>query len=498
MAATCGAVLLFGTSTGLASADPADRTPGVQRSPSAHRTAQSFDFDTGNAAFDMVYPALQRQERSAISRDGSDITLIVDYGMLLEISWFDSIAPYHDTAVGIYSNLGRRPAAERTTRNRNIAVLYASYRVFTARIPQAAAAWRSMMTSVGLDPDDHREDTRTAIGLGNLAARRVMEARYHDGMNREGDEGGSHQAPYADYTGYEPVNTVYELRDPSRWQPALVPRGDGTFEVQKFATPQMRLTTPFTYDDPDRFRVPVPVDSDYRNRREYKRQADQVLAASAGLTDRQKMAAEMFGDKFIALAEVPGTAAIKAGHLDIQGFVQFIATIEIALFDTTVVVWNEKTRYDTVRPFSAIRYLYGDTPVTAWGGPGKGTVHDITGNQWQSYLPVTNHPEYPSGSTAACYAYAQAARLFLGSDEIGIAIPRKAGSSHIEPGVTPAKDLTLRYDTWTDYAATCGKSRVWAGVHFPSAVKASSQLGPQFGTRAYEFVQRHIDPQRAK
>jgi len=30
-----------------------------------------------------------------------------------------------------------------------------------------------------------------------------------------------------------------------------------------------------------------------------------------------------------------------------------------------------------VRPFSAIRFLYGDAPITAWGGPGQGTVTNL-------------------------------------------------------------------------------------------------------------------------
>ena len=32
----------------------------------------------------------------------------------------------------------------------------------------------------------------------------------------------------------------------------------------------------------------------------------------------------------------------------------------MAIFDTMIVVWKEKRRWDAVRPFSAIRYLYGD------------------------------------------------------------------------------------------------------------------------------------------
>ena len=37
--------------------------------------------------------------------------------------------------------------------------------------------------------------------------------------------------------------------------------------------------------------------------------------------------------------------------------------------------------------------------MTAWGGPYTGTVNNIPASEWTSYLPVANHPEYPSAST---------------------------------------------------------------------------------------------------
>jgi hypothetical protein len=71
----------------------------------------------------------------------------------LNNAWFDAIAPYHPTAVGVASRLGRRPASERATnRQRNIAILYASYRVLTGLLPKFEAQWREMLSGVGLDP----------------------------------------------------------------------------------------------------------------------------------------------------------------------------------------------------------------------------------------------------------------------------------------------------------------------------------------------------------
>lgn len=479
--AAVGALLLFG-----AFAVPAQAGRQAAAPP-------AFDLDNGNAVLQVVFPALQTTQGAAVSPDGSDLTVIVDTALLLEVPWFDAVAPYHPTAVGIFSNLGRRPASEATTRNRNIAVLYASYRSFLRLIPQFSDRWRAMMSSAGLDPDDAEENRTTPAGLGNLAARLAFEARAHDGTNRNGDEGGAryNRRPYADYTGYRPVNTAYRLRDPSRWQPGVISAGNGTFTVQQFENPQLRLAKPITYDDPARFRLAPPTASDPRNGAAYRRQADEVLAASAALTDRQKMTAELINDKFLGIGAVTAIAAAQKG-LDVEKTVQFITTIEVANFDTTVAVWHQKVRYDSVRPFSAIRYLYGNRKVRAWGGPGRGTVDDITGNEWRSYLPTADHPDYPSGSAAVCLAYTEAARRFLGSDQVQIAFPFPAGSSRIEPGVTPKQDLTLQWSSWSSFAHDCGMSRLWAGVHFRSAIEAMSGFAPQFGDRAYAFVQRKL------
>lgn len=474
---------------GAAVADPAPDTE-TELSP----TSQGFDFDDGNALSEVVFPTALEAIQGVVNP--ADATLVLRFATLMETAWFDAIAPYHPTAVGIYSDLGRRPASESTTnRNQNIALFYATYRTLTNQIPGAAADWRAMMTSVGLDPDDNQENLDTPVGLGNLAAKAVIEARINDGMNQLGNESGTYnQLPYADYTGYEPVNTAYELRNPSRWQPDIVVGVNGIFRVQQYATPQMALTQPYTYDDPRQFHLAPPRDSNHHRRRAYQRQADEVLAMSAALTDEQKMKAEMFHDKLRSLAVSTGITAENAG-LSLEEYVQYHLTVNLASFDSAITVWYYKTRYDAVRPFSAIEYLYGDEPVTAWGGPGMGTVDDIPATEWRSYLQTSDHPEYPSGSATFCAAHAQAARRFLGTDEIQFALPAPTGSSLVEPGVTPATDLMLSWTNWTDFAQDCALSRVWGGVHFRAAVEAGAELGPQFGDLAYEFVQRHVNGQ---
>ena len=342
---------------------------------------------------------------------------------LITNSWFDAVAPYHPTAVGVYFRLGRRPASERATNsNMNVAVIYASYHVLNSLLPAHNAEWRAMVTSVGLNPDDGQENTTSAVGIGNLAGKAIVAPREHDGMNQLGDEGGRryNRQPYADYLGYEPVNTAYELKDPSRWQPNIITMGNGIFRVQQFVTPQMRVTHPYSYQTPNRFNTPRPSKSDPngpQGRQAYVQQVDEVLMASANLTDEMKAKAELFDNKIRALGFSALFAAQSRG-LSLEQFIQFDFVTNLGAFDTAIAVWNEKFKWDAVRPFSAIRYVYGDRPVTAWGGPGKGKVADLPGSQWRSYLNTADHPEYPSGSASFCSAHAETARRFLGSDSL--------------------------------------------------------------------------------
>jgi hypothetical protein len=456
----------------------------------------AFDFDTGNAPIEVIIPSAIPVIFANVAP--GDATLVLRFTTLITNGWFDAVAPYHPTAIGVYSNLGRRPAGESATNaNLNIAIFYASYRVLNSLAPQNKAGWDAMMTSVGLDPDDDHESNTDAIGIGNAAGNAIVAARENDGFNQLGyDDGRAYNPqPFSDYTGYKPKNTAYKIEDERRWQPRITVNPYGISRVQQFVTPQYALTTPYSYEDPQDFGVPKPKKT-YKQgpggKQAYRAQADQVLAASANLTDEQKLNAELFNDKIRSLGFAALFVAVSRG-MTLMEFVHYDFLTNVAAFDAGIVVWQEKRHWDAARPFTAIRHLYGDDEITAWGGPGVGTVDDITGEEWREYLGVADHPEYPSGSASFCAAHAQASRLYLGGDELGWVVPFPAGSSVVEPGITPAVDTNLEYATFTDFMTDCGYSRLWGGVHFEDAILAGFDLGTEIGTIAHEFVQAHID-----
>lgn len=460
-----------------------------------HVGALAFDLDRGNAPVEVIIPTVVPTLFEKV--DPGDAPLVLRTTTLLTNAFFDAIAPYHATAVGVASSLPRRPAAEGVSdRNRNIAVFYAALQVLDSLYPDEHARWAQMLSDVGLDPASTSTDLSTPQGIGRAAGAAVVAQREHDGMNQLGDANGRvfNRRPYADTTGYQPLNSAYVLQDPSRWQPAIVSSGNGIFRVQQFVTPQWADTQPYSYKSPKRFRVPPPVGSNpfvHGGRGRYKAQADEVLNASATLDDRKKAAAELFNNKIESLGFV-ALFLSQSRQWRTEQFVQYDFLVNLAAFDGGIAVWQEKARFDAVRPFSAIRYLYGDGLVSAWAGPGRGTQH-MPANQWTSYLPVADHPEYPSASACFCSAHAQASRRFLGSDTLGWTVPIAAGSSRIEPGVTPAVDTVLSFETWTKFEDTCGISRLWAGVHFKASIEASQPMCHRVGNRAWRFIKRHIE-----
>ncbi|WP_405797957.1 DUF6851 domain-containing protein [Streptomyces sp. NBC_01506] len=437
-----------------------------------------------------------------------DATVFLWTSRVAIMSVFDALAPYHETAVGVHSRIPRRPASESATnRNMNIAVIYAQLSIWKRMLPNDTAGIRQLMVALGLNPDDESENLTSPIGIGNVAGKSVWAAVKNDGMNALGYEGGRkyHPTPWADYTGYVPVNTPYKLSNPSRWQPFLGahngrrvgggPGDMGIFVSQHFVTPHIRLTNPYIFKDPAKYRLAPPTHTDHTNTRAYKRSVDEIIEASATLTDERKALAEIMDNKTWGIGY---SSIVVARHNDqndemgVQGWAHWSLQHLLATFDTLIVAWHQKAIYDSVRPFSAVRHVYGRSKLTGWGGAGIGTVDDLPANEWASYLPVSDHPEYPSGSTTICAAAAQTARRYFGSDDLDWTLTFPAGSSLVEPGIGPAKDLKISFGTFTDLENACASSRVDGGVHFKKTVERSLDFGSQFGDMAHEFVQRHV------
>ena len=133
--------------------------------PAARATGEGFDFDTGNAFLEVFLPVGQAELATSPEAPGTgDPTLLLRLTTMTDVGSFDAIAPYNPTMVGIHSHIARQPAAKQTQRNKNIALLYAVYRVVLSLQPGSTPAWRNMMSSVGLDPDANKGSPGMSVG----------------------------------------------------------------------------------------------------------------------------------------------------------------------------------------------------------------------------------------------------------------------------------------------------------------------------------------------
>jgi hypothetical protein len=456
----------------------------------AHAQTPPLDLTRINAAARVVIPAIGQPLNGTWGP--GDASLIFRALTLMGNGMYDAIAPYHPTAVGVHSNLPRRPVNEQTDYNRNVALLHASYHILNQVMPAFNANWRTMLTNASLNPDDLSMDLSTPVGIGNTAAAAIIAARVNnDGFNQSGAAGGcAHNClPYADYTGYTPVNTPTLLNDPSRWQPLLRTTGNGVYSAQHFVTPYYGQALPYSFSDVTVYRMAAPINHT-TNLAAYRAQVDAVIAASAALTDEKKMRVEYFDNKYIGFT-TPVRVADRF-RLPLNEWVQYYFLTHMAGYDAGIATWYNKRYYDLVRPQTAVGWLYGDTLITAWGGRGRGTVSDLPARRWVSYAPTANHPDYPSGSSAFCAAFAESSRLWLGTDALNVTKNYAVGSSVNEPGFTPKQAVTLSYPTWTQWENDCKESRVNAGVHFPIAVENTWTMVYPIAAEAVNFLRAHV------
>jgi hypothetical protein len=390
---------------------------------------------------------------------------------------YDAWAAYQPKALGTQLGNTRRAETHHRRADETKAVSYAAYRALLDLFPAQSATFAALMTSLGYDPTDTTTDTTTPAGVGNVAARAVIDFRHQDGSNQFGG--------YADTTGYVPVNDPSHINDPNRWQPLLV---NGV--AQHFVTPQWGLVVPFALSSGSQFR---PVAPERYPGDGYRSQAQALIDFSAGLTDTQKVIAEYWANP-----PAPAIWSVFAqfvsqrdGHGLRDDITMFFALSNVWL-DSLIAVWDAKRAYDSERPITAIHYLFAGTQITAWGGPFQGT-RQIDGGTWRPYLLVTPaFPEYVSAHSAVSAASAAILSRATGSSDFGLSHTQSAGTSSIEPGVTPATDVALSWDTFSDAADQAGISRRYGGIHFEEGDLHGRALGAAVAGVVWDKAQFYI------
>lgn len=364
---------------------------------------------------------------------------------IINTCMYDAWAAYSDTANGTrYGGNLRQPSGARTPANKQEAISYAAYMALSDLFPTRKAQFTYKLNALGYTPSNST-DVNTPDGIANVACGAVLAYRHNDGSNQ--------LHGYVDTTGYAPVNTPDYIADVNHWQPL---RLNGV--TQKFVTPHWKNVTPFALTSGAQFLPNPPAQF---GSSEFVAQAKEVMDITANLTPRQKVIAEYWADG--PNSELPpghwvlfaGVVSDRDNHtVDDDSKMYFALTN--ALFDASIGCWTAKVTYDSVRPITAIRYLFDA--------------------DWKPYQPdsflTPPFAEYTSGHSTFSAAAATVLKRFTGSEEFNYSVT--------------VKGVELSWRTFEDAADEAGMSRRYGGIHFEDGDLAGRHMGKKIGEQVWK------------
>lgn len=410
---------------------------------------------------------------------------------------FDAWSRYDITAEPVYlKNAVRRPSADRSLKNKEEAISYAAYRTMIHYYFSDSVFLTAKMKEFGFDPSNQSLDPTTPAGIGNLAAKTVIEGRRNDGSNELGNIQGSNGNAYADYTAYMPVNTADTMKDLIRWQPKFFADGKGGKFCPSCLTAHWHKVKPLLIDAADHFRPKPPpaIGSEQLNK-----EIIEVVELQTNLTNEQKALVEFMRDgpksvqqagHWLAFAQ---DVSIRDNH-DLDKDVKMYFLVEAAAMDAFITCWDAKMTYDYARPYSLVHDYYRDKTITGWGGYDKGMI-EMKGSDWRPYSPETflcpPFPSYVSGHSTVSAACAEVLRLYTGNDYFGAEVTRIPGEI-TEDSAHFGTPVTLKFPTFTETANMAGMSRVMGGYHIQSDNTEGLKLGRDVASAIWKKYQGYL------
>ncbi|WP_027419848.1 vanadium-dependent haloperoxidase [Crocinitomix catalasitica] len=411
---------------------------------------------------------------------------------------FDAWSRYDATAIPVYATgIERRPIDEQTEKNKEIAISYAALRTLNEYYYADSAYFKGIMVELGLDPENRSLDPNTPEGIGNLAAKILIDKRRDDGANQYATAPGSDGIQYFDYTNYQPVNDVDNLVNLERWQPKYFDDGKGGRFAPGCLTPYWQNVRTIALDSSSQFRPgPPPA----MGSEQLKTELVEVVSIQENMTDADKALVEFMrdGPKSVQQAghwlKFAQTVSRRDNHT-LDEDVKMYFLVEVTAMDGFIACWDSKMYYDYARPYALVHKYYKGKDIKCWAGAGKG-FKTMDGGEWQPYSPSTflcpPFPSYVSGHSTISGGCAEALKLFTGSEEFGDSAVMVAGAlTEVDPALY-GDTITLRFPTFTEAAEMAGQSRVMGGYHIQADNVAGLKLGRDVAHKAFEFYNKHL------
>lgn len=322
-----------------------------------------------------------------------------------------------------------RPVAPANAQDfKDAAAATAAYRVLVDIFPEQQSTLQSQYAdSLAAIADGPAE--QGGIDAGERAAAAMLAARANDGRNA-------------------PITWVSSTQR-GKWRP--VPP-----EFMSWSDAWVGEVTPFVFPDVEDLRSTGP---HKLSGRRYAKDFNEVKASgsltSTTRTPDQTDAALFHNDTVDQFARTMRHLSTSQG-LDTTETARLLAMGHLAMADSIIACFNDKYRWSSWRPITAIHEA---------GSDGNPQTHPDAG--WQPLVVnfQAGFPEHPSGHACVAAALAHTLKHAFGTDKVAFST---FGS---------LSGTTRSFSGFTQYLDEVLDARVWAGVHFRTADDQGARIG---------------------
>jgi hypothetical protein len=182
----------------------------------------------------------------------------------------------------------------------------------------------------------------------------------------------------------------------------------------------------------------------------------EIGAANSTLrTADQTQAAIWWHDRHLAEWEIKRQLATTQ-RLNILQTARMFAMVDLAEADATTACYNEKARWNSWRPITAVHLADTDGNPATVADPG-----------WTPLLVTPPHPDFTSGHTCFTAASMSALAYFFGRDDISFS------------GYSAASGTTRHFRGFSHAIAEVIGARIWGGIHTRTADVEGAKIGAQ-------------------
>ena len=162
------------------------------------------------------------------------------------------------------------------------------------------------------------------------------------------------------------------------------------------------------------------------------------------------------------------SVALAPGR-DVAQNARMFAAVAQAMDDALISVFDAKYQYNFWRPATAIR-----------NGDIDGNAATERESSWSPLVDVPMHPEYPSGHAILAGAVGAVVKAEVGGGRMPV----------LSTSSPSAKGATRSWTSVDDFVREVSDSRVYAGIHFRTAIDVGAAMGKRIGeTTAQKFQQ---------